>query len=345
MNNSLIQTTAIDRGIQMDLNHQSIHILLVDDNPINLKLLSEALQGQGWKTLTATDGETAIEQTEYAMPDLILLDVMMPEMDGFETCRRLKANPMTHQIPVIFMTALSNALDKVAGLEIGAVDYITKPFQQEEMIARLRLHLRLSHLTQTLQQEIQHRRAAEAALQSANQKLQRLAYLDGLTQIANRRQFDEQLIVEWQKMRQAHLPLSLILCDIDYFKQYNDTYGHLVGDDCLRAVATAIATAAHRPAHLAVRYGGEEFAVLLPSTSLEGAIELVKVIQTHIKRLQLLHRRSQVSQYVTASFGVASIIPTENDTPEQLLAQVDRALYQAKIEGRDRLCAEVFVSQ
>ncbi|MBU7586554.1 MAG: hybrid sensor histidine kinase/response regulator [Nostoc sp. TH1S01] len=136
-----------------------MHILLVDDNPNNLKVLSEAIKGCGWKALMATDGESAIEQTEYAHPDLILLDVMMPGLDGFETCRRLKANNITQNIPVIFMTALSDATDKVKGLEIGAVDYITKPFQQEEVIARLKLHLKISHLTRTLEQRVQERTA------------------------------------------------------------------------------------------------------------------------------------------------------------------------------------------
>ncbi|MEH2147421.1 response regulator, partial [Nostoc sp.] len=136
-----------------------IHILLVDDNPNNLKVLSEAIQGCGWKALMATDGESAIEQTEYAPPDLILLDVMMAGIDGFETCRRLKTNPITQNIPVIFMTALSDSTDKVAGLEIGAVDYITKPLQQEEVIARLKLHLKISHLTRTLEERVQERTA------------------------------------------------------------------------------------------------------------------------------------------------------------------------------------------
>ncbi|MEH2231834.1 MAG: response regulator [Nostoc sp.] len=136
-----------------------IHILLVDDNPNNLKVLSEAIQKCGWKALMATDGESAIEQTAYAHPDLILLDVMMAGIDGFETCRRLKTNPITHNIPVIFMTALSDSTDKVAGLEIGAVDYITKPFQQEEVIARLKLHLKISHLTRTLEERVQQRTA------------------------------------------------------------------------------------------------------------------------------------------------------------------------------------------
>ncbi|MDF5711121.1 MAG: response regulator [Nostoc sp. S4] len=140
-----------------DLLSQPVRILLVDDNPNNLKVLSEAIQGCGWKALMATDGESAIEQTEYAKPDIILLDVMMPGLDGFETCRRLKANAITQNIPVIFMTALSDATDKVKGLEIGAVDYITKPFQQEEVIARLKLHLKISHLTRTLEQKVQER--------------------------------------------------------------------------------------------------------------------------------------------------------------------------------------------
>ncbi|MEH2066821.1 MAG: response regulator [Nostoc sp.] len=140
-----------------DLLFQPVRILLVDDNPNNLKVLSEAIQRCGWKALMATDGESAIEQTEYAKPDIILLDVMMPGLDGFETCRRLKANGITQNIPVIFMTALSDATDKVKGLEIGAVDYITKPFQQEEVIARLKLHLKISHLTRTLEQKVQER--------------------------------------------------------------------------------------------------------------------------------------------------------------------------------------------
>ncbi|MBD2340512.1 hybrid sensor histidine kinase/response regulator [Calothrix sp. FACHB-156] len=147
---------------------KAMHILLVDDNPNNLKVLSEAIQGYGWKALMATDGESAIEQTEYAHPDLILLDVMMPGIDGFETCRRLKANPITQNTPIIFMTALSETTDKVKGLEIGAVDYITKPFQQEEVIARLKLHLKISYLTRTLEQRVQERTA------ELSQSLQRL---------------------------------------------------------------------------------------------------------------------------------------------------------------------------
>lgn len=197
------------------------------------------------------------------------------------------------------------------------------------------LEQKISDRTQALQQEIQQRLAVEQALQSANQKLQTLAYLDGLTEIANRRQFDEQLMLEWRKIKRDRAPLSVILCDVDYFKQYNDAYGHQVGDDCLRQIAGAIAGAARRPSDLAARYGGEEFAVLLPNTTVSGAMEVVRTIQTRIKALQLIHQQSKVSQYVTVSFGIASVTTSEAMTPEQLLFQSDRALYQAKIDGRN----------
>lgn len=149
-----------------------VRILLVDDTPTNLKVLSEALQGQGWKTLMATDGESAIEQAEYALPDLILLDVMMPGIDGFETCQRLKANAKVQHIPIIFMTALSDSINKVRGLELGAVDYITKPFQQEEVVARVKLHLSISHLNQSLQTKIAEQAETEAQLQQLAQELE-----------------------------------------------------------------------------------------------------------------------------------------------------------------------------
>ncbi|GAA6616465.1 sensor histidine kinase [Scytonema sp. NUACC26] len=169
-----------------DALSKSLRILLVDDNPNNLKVLLEAIQRCGWKALMATDGESAIEQTEYALPDLILLDVMMPGIDGFETCRRLKSNSMTENIPVIFMTALSDSTDKVKGLEIGAVDYITKPFQQEEVITRLKLHLKISHLTRTLEQRVQERTAElTQSLQQLQQTQLQMIQSEKMTALGN----------------------------------------------------------------------------------------------------------------------------------------------------------------
>jgi diguanylate cyclase (GGDEF)-like protein len=199
------------------------------------------------------------------------------------------------------------------------------------------LEQKVSQRTQALQQEVQQRLAAETALQAANQELQRLAYLDGLTQIPNRRQFDERLDQEWRKMQRDQMPLALILCDVDYFKQYNDAYGHQAGDDCLRHVAKAITTVARRPADLAARYGGEEFVVLLPNTPLTGAVAVAKVMQAEIKALQLPHQDSEVAPDVTMSFGVSCLIPSDCQGPEQLLQQVDQALYQAKTAGRNQI--------
>jgi diguanylate cyclase (GGDEF)-like protein len=207
------------------------------------------------------------------------------------------------------------------------------------------LEQKVSDRTQALQAEIQQRQAFEVALQAANQELQNLAYLDGLTQIANRRRFDDQFLREWARMKREQLPLSLILGDVDYFKQYNDTYGHQLGDECLCQVAQAIAVAARRSSDLAARYGGEEFVVLLPNTPLVGAQQVATLMQANIAALRLPHANSAVSQYVTASFGVASIIPRNDNDAEQLLFQVDQALYEAKRSGRNQISDGVIREQ
>jgi diguanylate cyclase (GGDEF)-like protein len=190
--------------------------------------------------------------------------------------------------------------------------------------------------TQALQAEVERRAQAEAALTLANQELQQFAYIDGLTQIANRRRFDEQLNAAWQRLQRDQLPLSLILCDVDYFKCYNDFYGHQAGDDCLAQVAGAIATTVHRPDDLAARYGGEEFAILLPHTPTTGAAAIAQRIQQQLAQLQLPHARSGVADRVTISFGIATIIPIAAIPPSELLAAADRALYEAKAKGRNQ---------
>jgi diguanylate cyclase (GGDEF)-like protein len=191
--------------------------------------------------------------------------------------------------------------------------------------------------TQALEAEIGRRSAAEDALHRVNKELAAIAYLDGLTQIANRRQFDERFLQEWRRLQREKSPLSIIMCDVDYFKQYNDAYGHGGGDDCLKEIAQAIEASARRAADLTARYGGEEFVALLPNTPLTGALEVAKLIQAKVKSLQIAHKKSAVSEYVTLSFGVSSIIPTEATTPEELLLRADKALYQAKQAGRNQI--------
>ncbi len=488
-------------------------ILIVDDNSQNLQLLSEYLDNANYKVSIATNGKKAIAIAKALQPDLILLDVMMPGVDGFDVCRQLKNESTTQDIPVIFTTALTETQNKVKGLKLGAVDYITKPFEEEELLARINTHLALKHLYQkpledaarrrklvleisdrirqsldlevilkTVTQEIQtlldldfvgltSLDKQKVALQaysskakteiapkinisydclcpdsniyrsylkgdirvikqqdiqscfkigqlpnpqvrlvvpivlknpnytsgfltnytpallssSANQilaedtlygwlivdqystspiwqtekinlltelksqlaiaiqhgllhkRLSQLALLDSLTHIYNRRSFDRQLKREWGRMKRASTPLSLIMCDLDYFKVYNDVYGHQQGDKCLQQVAKAISSALKRPGDVLARYGGEEFTVILPQTHQAGALKVGEDIRKAIKNLEIPHRNSLVDSVVTISLGIATTIPNSADKPQLLIEAADLALYQAKERGRNCL--------
>ena len=225
--------------------------------------------------------------------------------------------------------------------------------QLEEYLHRLERKVRQLTLayreTKVLfQKEINQHQQTEAALQKANQELQkanqelqRLATTDGLTQVANRRRFDEYLSLEWRRLTRSQAPLSLILCDVDFFKSYNDTYGHLAGDSCLRAVAQAIKGALKRPADLVARYGGDELAVILPNTNAKGAVHVAEVLRHEVKRLKIPHASSKVNEYVTLSEGVSSQVPTQDLSPETLIAGADQALYQAKEQGRQGVVLKI----
>lgn len=306
-------------------------ILIVDDNPTNLSVLSQVLKSEGYKTRFAIDGESAIEQINEELPNMILLDIQMPGMDGFETCTSLKSHPDTKDIPVIFITASVDVDSKVKGLSLGAVDYITKPFQHEEVIARVNIHLQNRYLTQKIQKQ-----AIE--LLHANQQLQRLANLDGLTEVANRRKFDEYLQHEWLRLSREKQYLSILLTDIDHFKDYNDNYGHQAGDLCLKKVADILQKSIRRPADLVARYGGEEFAVILPNTPLEGAITVASEIHKSLENQQIIHECSPVSSILTISLGITTLIPTSELTCADLISFTDKALYRAKRSGRNRYC-------
>ncbi|MBF2021478.1 MAG: diguanylate cyclase [Hydrococcus sp. C42_A2020_068] len=327
----------------VNLDPRNFTILIVDDNSTNLSVAVDYLEESGFTVLVAQDGESALKLAKYARPHLILLDVLMPGIDGFETCCRLKSDRDTKDIPVIFLTALSDTEDKVKGFKFGAVDYVTKPIQREELLARLTTHLRIQALAQQLQQQNQQLqqqalelKAAKEATEAANRELERLANVDSLTQIANRRRFDEHLNQEWRRLTREQAPLSLILCDIDYFKGYNDYYGHQAGDECLRQVAQTIAEILERPGDLVARYGGEEIAAILPNTTAEGAIQIAELIHLGIRRLKIPHVRSTVSSYVTLSLGICSQVPNRQLSPESLIAAADKALYTAKERGRNQ---------
>ncbi|MGL4503860.1 MAG: GGDEF domain-containing response regulator [Planktothrix sp.] len=328
------------------------NILLVDDTPDNLRVLSSILTKHGYYLRKALNGEMAITAAHALIPDLILLDINMPSMDGYEVCTALKQSEQTQNIPIIFISVLDDVLDKVKAFQVGGIDYITKPFQLEEVIARIENQLKIKRLQAELQdknrilaeknirllREISHRKKAENALKKANQKLQKLACIDGLTQVSNRRKFDEYLKQEWVRLGRKNYPLSLILCDIDYFKAYNDTYGHPAGDECLKQVAQAICQAVKRPADLVARYGGEEFAAILPHTHCTGALSVARNIQQEIQQLDIKHCASDVGDIVTISLGICTMIPTGDESLDNLILSADKALYQAKQTGRNCYC-------
>ncbi|GAB4116937.1 MAG: diguanylate cyclase [Roseiflexaceae bacterium] len=318
--------------------NQTLHgqtVLVIDDHPTNLKVVADLLRPAQIHLLTARDGSSGIERARITQPDLILLDVQMPGIDGFETCRRLKANPLTHTIPVIFMTARDSIDDKLNGFAAGGVDYIAKPFQGEELLARVRTHLTLYTLQRALHAEIRERRMAEQALRKANHELQRLAVLDQLTQIANRRRFDEYL---GQQLSHPNRPaLSLMLCDVDFFKPYNDGYGHPAGDHCLQQVARCLSESVRHVNDLVARYGGEEFGIILPDTNHEGIQRVAEKIQAALRDAAIPHGYSSVNQYVTLSIGAAVAPAGVSSSSEWLIAAADSALYRAKQHGRNQL--------
>ncbi|MCD8487534.1 MAG: diguanylate cyclase [Desertifilum sp.] len=498
------------------------NILVVDDYPDNLRTLSFILSERGYRVRKAIHGEMALETIQVELPDLILLDIRMPQMDGYQVCTKLKAEDRTRDIPIIFLSAMNEAADKVKAFAVGGADYIAKPFQEEEVLARIQYQLTIRRQQQAineqnrrLQQEIQERYSAQAetqllltviqsvsqasdfpealqavlcavrqaigwdygeawsaslerdvfllsqtcydrsdaqlqqfhqasldlifpldgglpgqiwkshqphwiedisqtsaltflgaeiaaecglktafgvpivsenevltilvffkrsqmpqdakllqlisaialqlgllmrrkqaedALRQLNQELQRLANLDGLTQIANRRYFNQVFQVEWQRLKREQQFLSVILADVDYFKLYNDYYGHQAGDECLKQIAHALEASVRRPADLVARYGGEEFIIVLPNTIGEGAVQVAEKIQKAIANLQILHQRSNVSDRVTLSLGIASIVPSADIEPGRLIATADRALYEAKANGRNTFRVRQFQS-
>ena len=300
------------------MNPQNGHftLLIVDDDKHNRLLLTELFEGE-YKIIQAKNGLQALELARAHAPDLILLDVLMPEMDGMAEIRALKRDDATRHIPVIFITALDSAADEELGLDLGAVDYIAKQFHPPIARVRVRNHLQIVHQRRLLEQ---------------------IAALDGLTGIPNRRRFDEALAQEWSRCQRSGLPLSLIVADVDQFKQYNDTLGHAAGDRVLQEVATALRQAARRPGDLAARYGGEEFVLLLPETDAPQAQQLADELLQRMAARKLPHPAASAAPCVTLSLGGITTIPASNEVAPDFFERADAALYQAKAQGRNRWC-------
>lgn len=431
-------------------------ILIVDGDPNHLKRLSSILTEKHHRWRPAASGARALAMIQKEPPDLVLLDVMMPDMDGYEVCRQLKQNPETRGIPIILISTPDEAFDKLRAFDAGAADYVTKPIQAAEVLARIESRLLIQAQTRQLAAEAERREALESSMHQSQallstvlhvatdgimafeairddagrvsdfrwillnaaaahllgssvdelsgqsllasfpdadviglfadcvavldkgqplareyylefakswiqlgatrrgdgltvafrditrakeveQELERLANLDGLTQIANRRVFDETLQREWKRCNRNQLPLTVLLCDVDFFKRFNDTYGHLVGDACLIQVANALCQVVRRPGDLVARYGGEEFAVILSETSLLGARTVAENICAAIEKLSIEHPALEQPVHVTLSIGLASWVPGNEQKPEVLLEAADTALYHSKDQGRNRV--------
>lgn len=290
-------------------------ILIVDDEKQNRTLLTELLKDE-YHLILAKNGRQAMERAQEHKPDLILLDVLMPEMDGHEVIQALKNDDRTKDIPVIFVSALDTTESEERGLELGAVDYISKPFSPSIVRARVRNHIQAVHQRRLLEQ---------------------LALLDGLTEIPNHRRFSQVYEQEWRRCKRNASPLSLIVVDVDHFKMYNDSQGHAAGDIVLRQVAQTLKSALKRSGDFVARYGGEEFVILLPDVDREGAIALAEHVRVEVEALRIHHVDSPVSPWVTISLGGVTRIPPDNQDSPNLFCAADVQLYEAKRQGRNRV--------
>ncbi len=294
-------------------------LLIVDDQPVNIQALYQVFAAD-YQVFMATSGAQALGICRDKHPDLVLLDIQMPGMDGYEVCRQIKAEVELQDLPVVFVTAHSEPQAETLGLEVGAVDFISKPFNPAVVRARVK-----THLTLKLQGDL----------------LRQMVFIDGLTGVYNRRFFDERLELEFQRAKRSGSTLSLMVVDVDYFKRFNDHYGHLAGDEALRAVATTLLGQLKRPGDMVSRYGGEEFACILPDTDAAGALALAGEMDSAIRAAQITHAYSDVCGFLTVSLGVASFQPDASRLAEELIVAADQQLYLAKSRGRGRACGVV----
>ncbi|MDG2033186.1 MAG: diguanylate cyclase [Rhodospirillales bacterium] len=276
----------------------------------------EVLFGETHVILTARSGKHGLAMVIEETPDLILLDVKLPDMDGYQVCSWLKSAAETENIPVIFLTAESGAKEELAGLNMGAIDYISKSTSPQIVEARIR-----NHLSQKRQLD----------------KLEIMSAVDALTGVPNRRRFDEYMDQEWRRGNRDQYSLALLMIDIDHFKKYNDTYGHQKGDECLRLVAHEIQQHLRRPSDMVARYGGEEFSIILPDTPLAAALALADRIRSGVEDLNLEHTGSEPFGHITISIGVATKVPKTDHSIVSFIEAADKNLYTSKDRGRNRI--------
>ena len=301
----------------LDLGRKQ-RILIVEDVKLNAQILMNVLKDD-YDLRVANNGLEALAMVKEQMPDLILLDIVMPEMDGYAVCAQLQGDPNTRDIPILFLTALEGDKNEAYGIELGAMDYIRKPFNVPVVKAKIRNHLELKRYKDILKRDIR---------------------VDGLTRIPNRRRFDEAYAEECSRAMRNKTPLAVLMMDLDLFKAYNDTYGHLQGDDVLKLVAKTLYNTLQRPGDLIARWGGEEFVALLPQTALEGACQVAERLRLAVIELQIPHEASAYGKFLTISVGVAASQEKEGRASyDMLLQRADEAVYTAKRNGRNTIVA------
>lgn len=320
-------------------------ILIIDDDPQLGKLIGMRLKTAGYRTVTVPTASQALSYLGLDRPggtdpevDLVMLDIFLPDASGIEVCRRIKEDPKTCDIPVIMLTGSNDEEHLEQAFDAGAVDYIEKPFKGVELLARIRSALRLKAEIEQRKRQAKELIAVAEQLKRANEQLRQLSFHDSLTGLHNRRYFDEFLEREFKRAQRAGTGLALIMVDIDYFKAYNDRFGHQAGDEALRQVAAALALVTQRSNDLAARYGGEEFAIVLPDTSQAGTLAIAESLRQKVEALRIFHPDSPFG-VVTISEGVAVQYPKPREQANQLIEAADMALYHSKRAGRNRVSA------
>jgi diguanylate cyclase (GGDEF)-like protein len=300
-------------------NKEKFNILIVDDEKTNLLILTKILSPK-YTVFTARSGEEALERITDIEPDLILLDIMLPDISGFDILRQLKVDTATRSIPVIVISGLTSEFDEEKGLLMGAVDYIAKPFKTAIVLARVNTHLQI----------VRQMRMIE-----------RLGLVDPLTDIPNRRCFDDRVSLEWRRSQRVGSPLALLMLDVDKFKDYNDTWGHPQGDVLLKTVARVFASAARRSGDIAARIGGEEFSVLLTDITLEAAVYVAEDIRSKVEGLVIPTADGTVETTITVSIGVGCCVPDPDSQIADFINETDKKLYRAKEMGRNLVCSSL----
>ena len=315
-----------------------IVVLLVDDQQLIAEAVRRLLAGHDdIEFYYCSDPAMAIKEVLRIRPTVILQDLVMPDIDGLTLLKYYRAHPDIRNIPVIVLSVKEEPKVKSEAFYLGANDYLVKLPDEVELVARLRYHSKAYVYQLQRDEAFKALQESQQRLAEMNKRLMRLSILDGLTGIPNRRRFDESLGIEWKRAMRNKTPISLILMDIDYFKLYNDHYGHQEGDECLKKVAKTLESLIQRPTDLVSRYGGEEFVALLPETGPDGAKILAERMRQTVEELCIPHQQSKVSKCVTLSLGVASVVPERGESAEKLVEMADKALYKAKQSGRNRV--------